>query len=85
MFKGGFQFGHEVAGQVCIRHAAALLILPLTGMRSAGSPDYYQMYHQITIIDPAHGVETLAPVMLEAFMASDSGFRKARRQSGLAC
>jgi hypothetical protein len=25
------------------------------------------------------GVETLAPVMLEAFMASDSGFRKARR------
>ena len=30
------------------------------------------------------GVETLAPVMLEAFMASDSGFRKARRQSGLA-
>jgi hypothetical protein len=26
------------------------------------------------------GVETLAPVMLEAFMASDSGFRKARRR-----
>jgi len=30
------------------------------------------------------GVEALAPVMLEAFMASDSGFRKARRQSGFA-
>ena len=27
------------------------------------------------------GVETLAPVMLEAFMASDSGFRKARRDN----
>ncbi|MBI1254616.1 MAG: DUF2274 domain-containing protein [Hyphomonas sp.] len=25
------------------------------------------------------------PVMLEAYMASDSGFRKARRRSGHAC